>query len=285
MKRDVSELQWKLGWIAILAILNIAIFTFLVPLPDAMGAESTAKEIMTQVWAEQYPESLRNEVISGKETDGEQRDFGAWVDFSPGWIDSKAEIFIGTYSDTKGAYIGRTGGTLFVLAKNSFGYRVYVSRETGRRANVKEKVGSFDALANSTQMNYFDIVRNLLPENPAEFEFSFVDRQPNAVYSIKAVPVSPAEGDYAHRIFHLKKMEDGRLVAFEVDHFNETGYSVKTIKNGEWRKSSEGVWRPYKIEVVSADGSKTTLDIVYRSFNIQLGNLSERDLKEGRPAR
>ncbi|MDD3498280.1 MAG: outer membrane lipoprotein-sorting protein [Candidatus Moranbacteria bacterium] len=270
-----SELKFKLGIIVLQIIFLVFIFFFAIP---SDGAEITAKETMAKAWSDAYPASLQTEFIFGKEAEGEKRDFGAWTDLHSG----KAEVFIGSYNDAKGVFSGRTGGTLFVPADDHFGYKVYVSRETGRRANVKEKAGSFDAPANGTQLNYFDVVRSLLPEDPEKFEFLFVLGE-GADYLVRAEPKNPVEGDYAFRIFSLKKMSDGKLVITKIFHYLEGNKLSKTIENSQW-DLADGIWRSREL-LIKTDNESTRIVIEKREFNQKFGDLSEKDLKEGRPAR
>lgn len=262
----------------IVLFLSICAFIALCSKPSeaSEAKELSAKEVMTVVWNQSYPPSLKTEVFFGREDDEGGRNIAAWTDLES----KKAEIFIGKYRASKG-FVGRSGGTFYDAAKNDLGYEVHVSRETGRRAKVKKKSSSFDALANQTQMSYFDIMRSLFQENPEKFKFSFTDD----ASAIKATPVNYVKGDYAHRLFYLGITTDGSLIITRVEYFSQSGDRAKIRVSSNFRKYAVGdsvIWRPENVSVVSIKGA-TKIRFTKRKFNIDFGDISKKDLKKGRP--
>jgi|GEM_PF-2305480 hypothetical protein len=244
------------------------------------SAETTAADVMKSVWQDIYPDGLRNEVVFSQEFGGEERDVGMWIDHTS----RSALIFIGNYETSRKRFDRRSGGTLYLEDDNPFDYRVYVVREVGRRARVKEKaVGTLQAKANGTQLNYFDIVRAVEPENPDDFEFSFIEKEDSA-WQIKATPKYQISGDYDHRIFSIYETEDSKRVIGSVGYF-QAGSQVKTKLNSgfsQCKSNGSHFWRPDKI-IVSTEEGATELAVIKRSFNVNFGELSEKDLKRGTP--
>ncbi len=243
----------------------------------SLARDLSAKGVIDLAWSQAYPPELKTEFFFGKEAGGEGRDIGAWTDLESG----KAEIFIGNFKSGKG-FVGRSGGTFYELSENDFGYEIYISRETGRRANVKKKAGGYDSLANSTQMSYFDIVRNIFREKTDDFEFSFIEGG-----GIKAVPVSHIDGDYAFRLFYLGIANDGSLIIPKIEYFSDDGKKIKTRVSSDFRKYEVEdivIWRPDIVSITSENGV-TEIRFTQRKFNVDFGDLSEKDLKDGRPSK
>lgn len=260
----------KIFIVAIVALCWVAILTHF-----SGAQELSAKENMTQIWSEQYPKSLKTEVFFGKEVGKDGRDVGAWIDHETG----EALICIGYYNEARRSFVGRSGCTLYEADGSDFGYRVYVTMNTGRRAKVKTKAGDYDSLANETQMNYFDIVRSLFRENPDDFEFSFAGN------AFRALPRNPVECDYTYRIFHLETVEDGNQVIVRVEYFHSGAKPEKVRKSEEFLAYQIGddvVWRPDKVSVVSEDS--TVIEFTERHFNVEFGELGQKGLKNGRPS-
>lgn len=259
------------GIVLFLAVCAIITFCSKPVLANELGAT----QVMEIVWSTMYPSEFKSESFFGKESGGEKRDIGAWIDFESG----KAEIFIGSYVSGKG-FIGRSGGTFFESNSSKFGYNVYVLRDM--RSRIKSKAGSFDALANQTQMNYFDIVRSLFKENLDDFKFSFSE----GAGAIKAMPLTPEKGDFAYRLFYLGITNDGTPIISKVEYFSGDGKKVKTRTSDDFRKfevDGISIWRPETVSIISADGGKTEIKFTDRKFNIDFGKLSKKDLKKGHP--
>ena len=170
------------------------------------SSAETAAEVMESVWKDAFPSNLKTEIIFAKEVGGDERDAHMYINYD----DSSLLVFIGQYDESRKRFDRRSAGTLYLPSDNLFGYRVYVVDEMGRRANIKEKViGTLDAEANGTQLNYFDIVRAVMPEDPDDFEFSFIENS-EEVWRIKAAPDKIISGDYKFRIFEIRKIGENR---------------------------------------------------------------------------